>query len=207
MVSQAESKVAKEQSRGDDPSKRGAITDAARTLFTTKGYETTTMAEVARHAGVGVGTVYLYFKNKSDLLYAIKSDWDLEFLRFMADPEIQAIPHHLRARPFIEAAFALCEQHTEMVQLMGMQPEHIGEWYEKDGSLVEQGLQVMFEEAIQAGAFRPIDPKTASVIAFGMVHQALLQCFVAESGKDKQRYIDTLVDAMEQWLLADDGRP
>jgi AcrR family transcriptional regulator len=199
-------KGAREQQKGDDPAKREAIIDASRTLFTTKGYEATTMAEVARHAGVGVGTVYLYFKNKSELLYAVKGDWDMEFLRFMAQPEIQAIPHHLRARPFIEAAFALCEQHTDMVQLMGMQPEQIGEWYDQDGSKVVQALQVMFEEAIAIGAFRPVDAKAAAVISFGMVNQALLQCFVQEGGKDKQRYIEALVDAMEEWLLDDDGR-
>ena len=201
MASQAANKVVREQSRGDDPSKREAIIEAARTLFTTKGYEATTMAEVARQSGVGVGTVYLYFKNKSDLIYGVKGEWDLEFLRFMTQPEIQAIPHHLRARPFIEAAFALCEQHTDMVQLMGMQPEMVGDWYTKDGSKIEQALQAFFEDGIEAGAFRPIDSKAAAIIAFGMVHQALLQCFLVEDGKEKQRYIDTLVDAMEQWLL------
>jgi AcrR family transcriptional regulator len=206
MAQQVVHRDVREQHKGEDPSKREAIIEAGRSLFTNKGYEATTMAEVARHAGVGVGTVYLYFKNKSDLLYAIKGDWDLEFLRFMAQPEIQAIPHHLRARPFIEAAFALCEQHTDMVQLMGMQPEQIGDWYDQDGSKVEQALEFMFQEGVEAGAFRPVDPKAASIIAFGMVNQALIQCFVIEGGKDKQRYIDSLVDAMEHWLLVDDRR-
>lgn len=206
MAQQVGHRDVREQHKGDDPSKREAIIEAARILFTTKGYESTTMAEVARHAGVGVGTVYLYFKNKSDLLYAIKGEWDLEFLRFMAQPEIQAIPHHLRARPFIEAAFALCEQHTDMVQLMGMQPEQIGDWYDQDGSRVVQALQGMFEEAIAAGAFRPVDARAAATISFGMVNQALIQCFALEGGKEKQRYIDTLVDALEHWLLLDDRR-
>jgi TetR/AcrR family fatty acid metabolism transcriptional regulator len=206
MITPVQIRPGKEANKGDDPAKRDALIEAARVLFTTKGYESTTMAEVARHAGVAVGTVYLYFKNKSDLLYAVKGDWDDEFLRFMAQPEIQAIPHHLRARPFIEAAFALCEQHTDMVQLLGMQPEQIGELYDHDGSRVEEALQVMFEEGIAAGAFRPIDPKAASIIAFGMVNQVLLHCFVAEAGKDKQPYIDALVDAIERWLLPDDRR-
>jgi len=206
MVSEVEHKGARDHQKGDDPSKREAIVEPARTLFTTKGYEATTMAEVARHAGVGVGTVYLYFKNKSELLYGIKGEWDMEFLSFMAQPEIQAIPHHLRARPFIEAAFTLCEQHSDMVQFMGMQPEQVGAWFDKDGSKVVQALQVMFEEAIAVGAFRPVDAKAAAVISFGMVNQALLQCFVMEDGKDKQRYIDTLVDTLEHWLLTDDRR-
>src|SRR5438309_449369 len=85
--------------------KREAIIEAAMQLFTTKGYEPTTMAEVARKAGVAVGTVYLYFKNKSDLIYAVKNDWERQFLSVMADPQVQAIPIQHRARPLIEAAF------------------------------------------------------------------------------------------------------
>src|SRR5438477_1485849 len=89
------------------PDKRQAIIEAARVLFTTEGYEATTIADVAGKAGVAVGTVYLYFKNKTELLVAVKGDWDREFLQFMAQPELQVIPHHRRARPLIEACFAM----------------------------------------------------------------------------------------------------
>jgi len=184
-----------------DVDKRQLIMDAARELFTTKGYETTTMSEVARKAGVAVGTVYLYFKNKNDLLYGVKEDWDNEFLKFMARPEIQATPHHLRARPLVEAVFMLCEQQTDMVQLMGMQPEMVGEWHTHDGGTVQAALQVMFDEAQAAGAFREVDSKAAAVIAYGMVNQALIQCFVIEEGKDEALYIETVIDALEQWLV------
>ena len=190
-----------EEAREADADKSHLIMEAARELFTTKGYESTTMSEVANKAGVAVGTVYLYFKNKNDLLYAVKGDWDNEFLRFLARPEIQATPHHLRARPLVEAVFALCAQQTDMVQLIGMQPEMIGDWQAHDGGAVQAALEVMFDEAQEAGAFRDIDSKAASIIAFGMVNQALLQCFVIEGGKEEARYIDALVDALEQWLV------
>jgi len=201
---QTREKMGKGTVKVEDASKRDALIEAAKVLFTTRGYETTTMAEVAKQAGVGVGTVYLYFKNKSDLLYAVKGDWEHEFLSFMQQPEIQAIPHHLRARPFVEAAFAQCELHTDMIQFMGMQPELIGDWNAQDHGLIVEALEGLFEEAIAAGAFRQVDPHAAAVVSFGMVNQALLQCYVQENGQNKQLYIDTLVDAFEEWLLADD---
>ncbi|HUP26975.1 MAG TPA: TetR family transcriptional regulator [Chloroflexia bacterium] len=190
-----------EQEREVDADKRRLIIEAARSLFTTRGYETTTMAEVARSAGVAVGTVYLYFKNKNDLLYGVKDEWDTEFLRFMARPEIQATPHHLRARPLIEAVFSLCAQQTEMVQLMGVQPEMVGHWHTNDGGRVQSAIEAMFNEAQSAGAFREVDSRAASVIAYGMVNQALIQCFIIEDGQDQPLYIDAVVDAMEQWLV------
>jgi AcrR family transcriptional regulator len=187
--------------RSQSVDKRQAIVEAAGALFTTEGYESTTIADVARRAGVAVGTVYLYFKNKIELLLAVKGDWEREFLEFMARPELQTIPHHLRARPLIEACFTMATEHTESVQLLGVPMQIVGELYHKEPGLIESALQGMFDEAVAAGSFRPVDTHAAAAIAYGMVHRALDQCFCVEEGKDQERYIATLVDVLERWLV------
>ena len=45
------------------------IKDAAQTLFVAKGFDDTTMREIAVRAGVGLGTIFLYAKDKRDLLF------------------------------------------------------------------------------------------------------------------------------------------
>lgn len=50
---------------------RDAILDAASELFLRKGYRTTTMTAVAEGAGVGVATVFRYFKTKEGILAAL----------------------------------------------------------------------------------------------------------------------------------------
>jgi AcrR family transcriptional regulator len=50
--------------------KRQRILEAARKRFRYYGVRKTTMQEIARDAGVAVGTLYLYFKDKDDLLVA-----------------------------------------------------------------------------------------------------------------------------------------
>jgi AcrR family transcriptional regulator len=50
--------------------KRQRILEAARKRFRYYGFRKTTMQEVARDAGVAVGTLYLYFNDKDDLLVA-----------------------------------------------------------------------------------------------------------------------------------------
>lgn len=47
-----------------------AISDAALELFAERGYSTVTMSEVAAAAGVGERTLYRYFADKDDLLFA-----------------------------------------------------------------------------------------------------------------------------------------
>jgi AcrR family transcriptional regulator len=43
------------------------ILDAAQILFTQKGFEKTTIQEIADHIGIGKGSVYLDFKNKNEI--------------------------------------------------------------------------------------------------------------------------------------------
>jgi AcrR family transcriptional regulator len=50
--------------------KRQRILEAARKRFRYYGVRKTTMQEIARDAGVAVGTLYLYFQDKDDLLVA-----------------------------------------------------------------------------------------------------------------------------------------
>jgi AcrR family transcriptional regulator len=50
------------------------ITRAARRLFIEKGYDDTTTREIARRAGVGLGTLFTYASDKRDLLFLIFND-------------------------------------------------------------------------------------------------------------------------------------
>ena len=50
---------------------RAALLEAAEVVFTTAGYSQTTIADVAGEAGVSLGTVYQYFRDKSDLVAAV----------------------------------------------------------------------------------------------------------------------------------------
>ena len=44
------------------------ILEAAITVFAEQGYFQSTIAQIAKEAGVADGTIYLYFKNKDDIL-------------------------------------------------------------------------------------------------------------------------------------------
>ena len=50
---------------------RNSILDAVTRVYTTKGYHAATIADVAEEAGLGKGTLYLYFKNKEAMTTAL----------------------------------------------------------------------------------------------------------------------------------------
>ena len=58
----------------DKEEKRCDIARASIDLFCEKGIAQTTIDEIAKSAGVAKGTIYLYFKNKEEIVFAI---WDM----------------------------------------------------------------------------------------------------------------------------------
>lgn len=53
---------------------RQRVLDAARDLFETRGYEETTVREIARKAEVSVGSVFTTFSSKGDILSQVMAD-------------------------------------------------------------------------------------------------------------------------------------
>jgi len=51
--------------------KREALLDAAVRLFTSRGFQETTTAQISREAGVATGTLFNYFAGKSDLIHQL----------------------------------------------------------------------------------------------------------------------------------------
>ncbi len=55
--------------------RRQQILDAALAVFSQKGYDRATTAEIARRAGVAEGTIYNYFKSKRDVLLSLVKEY------------------------------------------------------------------------------------------------------------------------------------
>src|SRR5579872_3791980 len=65
---------------------RQAILRAAGELFLQHGYEAFSLRQVAEYLGYSATTIYLYFDNKDDLLFAVADD----AYRLFCETELQA---------------------------------------------------------------------------------------------------------------------
>jgi AcrR family transcriptional regulator len=88
--------VAKGTEKIQDTAKYEAIVEAACTLFAEKGYEDTTIADIARSAGIAVGTVYLYFHNKHEIYTAVACNVEALMADAFQNPELLLLPFEQR---------------------------------------------------------------------------------------------------------------
>ncbi len=58
---------------------RSAIMEAAVRLFSERGFEKTSIEQLARAAGIGKGTIYSYFQTKTEIFHAFCED-ELDFI-------------------------------------------------------------------------------------------------------------------------------
>src|SRR5471032_1974513 len=79
--------------RGEEKERRRAeILDAAQALYLEKGWDALTVDQVARSARLSRALVYVYFRDKEELLFAIGE----RAMRLLRDRFIQAAASHIR---------------------------------------------------------------------------------------------------------------
>ena len=79
--------------------RRQRVIDAALGLGSAGGYEAVQMRDVARTAGVALGTIYRYFTSKDHLLAAAMVDWTADLERRIAQrPRPQRLERRRRGR-------------------------------------------------------------------------------------------------------------
>jgi AcrR family transcriptional regulator len=71
---QSEPVAAPSSRRTQKEATRNRVIEAARELFDTQGYQGTTIREIARHAGVSVGSVFTTFASKGEILSQVMED-------------------------------------------------------------------------------------------------------------------------------------
>ena len=88
---------------------RDRIIHAARELFHTQGYQATSMAEILKRAEANSGSLYYFFKSKSELLLAV-----LGWYEEMLYPEVMNPAFAMTTDP-IERVFAVLAGYREML--------------------------------------------------------------------------------------------
>ena len=97
--------------------KRTSILDAARTVFSQKGYAQAAVEDVAEQARIAKGTLYLYFKSKEELYLAALIS-DLEAMLVKAREEVSGAPtFREKLRAFLRVRLDYCKSREDFLRI------------------------------------------------------------------------------------------
>ena len=180
---------------------RLAILRAAYDLFVAQGYARTTIADVARSAGVSPETVYGAFRNKPTLLHRA---WDItvggddQDVVFHERPEVLAIRNEpdLAKRLTLHAALSTKTARRITPLLLSMQAAAgaepaAAEMLAEVGRQRLAGMTVMAEEAAKTGQLA-VSQEECRDFMWAMTDGTLWHRLVVERGWPEEQYVDWL---------------
>src|SRR4051812_31820465 len=97
--------------------RRGEILDAARHVFATRGFSAATVDEIARQAGIAKGTIYLYYRSKTDVYAGAALDGLRELHEQVVNGIRLAESPYDKVRAFIEIKARYFERHVDFFRL------------------------------------------------------------------------------------------
>jgi TetR/AcrR family fatty acid metabolism transcriptional regulator len=110
--------MARQGPRGGGPAKRDRILRSAIRIFSQKGFFNSKVSEIARLAGVADGTIYLYFKNKDDLLISLFEEKMAEVVADVRSRVAAADGALDRLRIFIENHMDLLVREAGLIEVL-----------------------------------------------------------------------------------------
>ena len=147
--------------------RRATLIEAAGKLFAEKGYEGTTMDEIAAAAGFAKGTLYHYFANKADLLQVLREGFEKEVMSRIRS-RVESCPAddwRGRLKAWIDAAvdayIEMSELHDVVVYGLGMPFRHA-----MVDAEINRYLTKLISDGAKAGAWQVDDERWTAVIMF-----------------------------------------
>jgi|HubBroStandDraft_1064217.scaffolds.fasta_scaffold36864_1 AcrR family transcriptional regulator len=139
--------------RPRDENKHRSIIAAAGRLFSSKPFHLVRLDEVAQAAGVGKGTLYIYFKSKEDLYFGLVYDGFADLVRHLKERIIQdGLDPTEKIRVIVKALIDFsvsCPQLVEVMRTAGV-PDADSKWGGKRRELLQ-----LIENTIRDGANTP----------------------------------------------------
>lgn len=154
---------------------KAKILEAARSLFIERGFEETSIRNIAERIEYSPTTIYLHFKDKDDIFYALHKEGFVLLNQYLRALQNVSDPfERLKAIHKAYVAFAL--ENREYYDLMFISRSPMNALQDRDNEKWEEGnkafgaLSGTVKECIQQGYFKDMDVEIVSFTCWSMVH-------------------------------------
>jgi AcrR family transcriptional regulator len=163
----------KERKQRDREEMRETILQSAHHLFLDKGFEEISIRNIAEAIEYSPATIYLYFKDKNEIFYALHGEAFKKFNEFLAplatikDPFKRLIK---MGEKYMEFAFHFPKYYDIMFIMQAPMDcdKNSEEW--KEGETAHCQLENLVKECQQEGYFKGKEYKTLSFLIWSTMH-------------------------------------
>lgn len=148
---------------------RERVLASALRLFTRHGYFNTSVHDIARHAGVSIGSIYHHFQDKEDIARALYADLLARMVGRIEQIRAVHTTARDRCRTLMVQLFRITEEQPEAMEFMlyAKHREFLPSATPVCSSKPFAMMREMVREGMERGEIRSMDPMIASTCLFG----------------------------------------
>ena len=183
--------------------KKQRIKDAALKLMSEKGYFATSSNEIAREAGVSIGTFYSYFKDKKELYAELVDDI---YTAVLTPINLNELPDDLSidetVQLYVTAVFRGHEYQTAFQREISSLSKQSDEFRAIE-MVHKSNILHVFSEALKAcrEELKPQDLETSTYIILTTVEAVIHDTLFHNGGKNKEAVIRELTAMIVNYLV------
>ncbi|WP_420238970.1 TetR/AcrR family transcriptional regulator [Telmatobacter bradus] len=184
--------------------RREEILNAARKVFARKGFVLGIMDEIAREAGIAKGTIYLYFRSKTEVYQALLAH-DMKILQASTLQRIDAQPTLAgKMRAFILARIENAEQQKEIFRIMDSEGVNLTitrrQYRDFLGAPVLR-LAEAIEVESRSGRIRQLDAERVAWLIADMTRGTIQRRLLGQSESTPAEEVEFLMDVLSHALV------
>ena len=179
--------------------KYGLILDAAQKVIAENGYHGSQVSRIAKEAGVADGTIYLYFKNKEDILISLFQE-RLGDLVALFNERIRETDTAAEAlRKICEIHFTELERNVDLAYVTQIELRQSSLELRKAIGLAVKPYIALIEHILEKGVreqtFRPdLDVKLTRLLVFGAMDEVVTSWLISGRKYSLAAQVDKTVD-------------
>ncbi|MCB9640077.1 MAG: TetR/AcrR family transcriptional regulator [Myxococcales bacterium] len=183
--------------------KQERILRAAIGVLAERGFHRTTIHDIAQSAGVADGTIYLYFKNKDQLLIELFEEVMARALRLFREALREEQGAEAKMRTFLHTHLRLVEHDPEIAQIISVELRQSSIFIkEYKNPLFGEYLKIIgqiLHEGIEEGVFRSnLRPALITRAIFGAMDEISLAWLLS---RRRDLSLEESADALAEMLL------
>ena len=167
---------------------------ATLSLFSTKGYFSTSVRDISRESGVSIGSIYHHFKHKEGVAHALYAHLVGRMLFEFEEFNRGYTSAHDRCRAVMERLFELTESEPEVMAFMlySKHREYLPNANPVCSSEPFVMMRDMVQEGMAAGEIKEIDLMVASSCLFGGAIRMITSRLDGLIEKPLMEYLDSM---------------
>jgi AcrR family transcriptional regulator len=184
-----------------DENKRRLIIQTAARLFSEQPFHKVRLDDVADAAGVGKGTVYIYFKNKEELYYSLVMEGFAQVVeKIQNEVNVNGVDNATKVRMIITRLVDHAVEHPQFFDVLRTVaiPDPDTAWDAKRRELAGLIEQVV-RDGVVAGEFQDSRPDRVGLYLMAMVRSVMLY---GPKVEDRQELIDHITAVLLRGISA-----